>query len=351
MNEKLDTIVIGGGQAGLASGYHLQKKGLQFLILDASDEAGGSWPRYYDSLKLFSPARFSSMPGMKFPGDPDGYPKRDEVIRYLQDYRAKFQLPVRTNQRVVSVERDGEGFTVRTMAGDTYRARTIINATGSFHNPYTPVVPGKEAFQGCTLHSSEYRNPEPFRNQRVVVVGRGNSAVQIGVELADASKTSLAVLRPVQFMKSRLLGQDVHFWIKLIGFDTFPFWRFGKTAPSSSAVNDSGGYKEKVAAGKPDQQPMFTSFYEDGVIWPNGTKEPVDTVFFATGYRPQLPYLQAIGALDAEGRPLHQAGISDVPGLYYVGLEGQRSFASATLRGVGPDAQFVVKKLLHHLKH
>lgn len=97
MNEALDTIVIGGGQAGLASGYHLQKKGLRFLILDASDEAGGSWPRYYDSLKLFSPARFSSMPGMKFPGDPNGYPKRDEVIRYLQDYRAKFQLPVRTN--------------------------------------------------------------------------------------------------------------------------------------------------------------------------------------------------------------------------------------------------------------
>lgn len=335
MNEVLDTIVIGGGQAGLASGYHLQKKGLRFLILDASDEAGGSWPRYYDSLKLFSPARFSSMPGMKFPGDPNGYPKRDEVIRYLQDYRAKFQLPVRTNQCVASVERDGEGFTVRTMVGDTLWSRTIINATGSFHNPYTPAIPGQEAFQGRTLHSSEYWNPEPFRNQRVVVVGRGNSAVQIGVELAEVSKTSLAVLRPVQFMKSRLWGQDVHFWVRLIGFDTFPFWRFGKTAPSSSAVNDSGGYKEKVAAGKPDQQPMFTSFYEDGVIWPNGTKEAVDTVIFATGYRPHLPYLQAIGALDAEGRPLHQAGISDVPGLYYVGLEGQRSFASATLRGGG----------------
>ena len=351
MNEVLDTIVIGGGQAGLASGYHLQKKGLRFLILDASDEAGGSWPRYYDSLKLFSPARFSSMPGMKFPGDPNGYPKRDEVIRYLQDYRAKFQLPVRTHQRVASVERDGDGFTVHTMAGDTFRARTLINATGSFHNPYTPVLPGQEAFQGRILHSSEYRNPEPFINQRVVVVGRGNSAVQIGVELAEVSQTSLAVLRPVQFVKQKVWGQDVHFWVRLIGFDTFPFWRFGKTAPSSSAVNDSGRYKEKVAAGKPDQQPMFTSFYEDGVIWPNGTKEPVDTVIFATGYRPHLPYLQAIGALDAEGRPLHQAGISDVPGLYYVGLEGQRSFASATLRGVGPDAQFVVKKLLHHLTH
>ncbi|MCZ8515317.1 NAD(P)/FAD-dependent oxidoreductase [Paenibacillus filicis] len=352
MKEVLDTIVIGGGQAGLASGYHLQKKGLRFLILEASDQAAGSWPRYYDSLKLFSPARFSSMPGKKFPGEPNGYPKRDEVIHYLQDYRAQYQLPVKPNQRVASVGRDGDEFTARTMTGDTFRARTIINATGSFHNPYMPAIPGQEAFKGRFLHSSEYRNPESFNYQRVVVVGRGNSAVQIGVELAEVSKTSLAVLRPVQFVKPRLLGQEVHFWVRVIGFDTFPFWWFGKTAPSSSGVNDSGQYKEKVAAGKPDQQPMFSSFYEGGVIWPNGTKEPVDTVIFATGYRPHLPYLAAIGALDAEGTPLHKAGISDVPGLYYVGLEGQRSFASATLRGVGPDAAFVVGKLLRlrHLK-
>jgi putative flavoprotein involved in K+ transport len=351
MKGVLDTIVIGGGQAGLASGYHLKKKGLRFMILEASNEAGGSWQYYYDSLKLFSPERFSSMPGMKFPGEPNGYPKRDEVIRYLQDYRVKFQLPVKTNQRVESVEKDREGFTIRTMAGDTFRTRTMINAIGSFHNPYTPAITGQEVFHGRILHSSEYRNPEPFLNQRVVVVGRGNSAVQIAVELAEVSQTSLAVLRAVQFVNQRVWGQDLHFWVRLIGFDTFPFWRFGKTAPSSSAVNDSGQYKQKVAAGKPVQQPMFTSFYEGGVIWPNGTKEPVDTVIYATGYRPQLPYLKAIGALDAEGRPLHKAGINHVPGLYYVGLEGQRSFASATLRGVGPDAQFVVKKLLRQLKH
>jgi putative flavoprotein involved in K+ transport len=351
MKELLDTIVIGGGQAGLAVGYHLQKEGLQFLILDASDEVGGSWPRYYDNLKLFSPARFSSLPGMKFPGDPDGYPKRDEVIHYLQEYRTKFQLPIRANQRVAAVERDTEGFAVRSMAGDTFHATTIINASGSFHNPYTPTIPGQEIFQGRTIHSSEYRSPDPFRDQRVVVVGRGNSAVQIGVELAEVSKTSLAVLQPIQFVKQKVWGQDIHFWVRLIGFDTFPYWLFGKTAPSSSAVNDSGRYKEKVMAGKPDQQQMFTSFYEDGVIWPNGTKEPVDTVIFATGYRPHLPYLEAIGALEAEGRPIHQAGISNVPGIYYVGLEGQRSFSSATLRGVGPDARFVVKKLLHHINN
>ncbi|RED75998.1 flavin-containing monooxygenase [Cohnella phaseoli] len=265
MNKVLDTIVIGGGQAGLASGYHLRKQGLQFLILEASDQVGGSWPRYYDSLKLFSPARFSSLPGMKFPSEPNRYPHRDEVIRYLQDYSRTFQLPVMTNQRVDSITKDGEGFTITTMAGDTFRSRTIINATGSFHNPFTPAITGQEAFQGHILHSSAYRAPEPFINQRVVVVGRGNSAVQIAVELAEVSKTSLAVLRPVQLMKQKVWGQDLHFWIKVTGIDTFPFWRLGKTAPSSPSVIDLGQYKERLAAGKPDQQPMFTSFYEGGV--------------------------------------------------------------------------------------
>ncbi|MEK3979706.1 NAD(P)/FAD-dependent oxidoreductase [Psychrobacillus sp. FSL K6-2836] len=349
--EILDTIVIGGGQAGLASGYHLQKKGVRYLILESSNQVGGSWSRYYDSLKLFSPAGYSSLPGMKFPGEQSLYPKRDEVVRYLQEYKRKFQLKVETNQRVESVEKGSEGFTIRTMTGDTFQTRTIINATGSFNNPFIPNIAGRDGFKGLTIHSSEYKNSEPFINQRVLVVGRGNSAIQIAVELAEVSQTSLAVLSPIKFVKQKVWGKDLHFWLKFIGFDKFPFWRFGKTAPSSSAVNDTGKYKERIIAGKPDQQPMFTSFYENGVIWPNGTKEQVDTVIYATGYRPQLPYLQAIGALDEEGKPSHKAGISEVPGLYYVGMEGQRSFASATLRGVGPDAQYVVKKLLHYLEH
>jgi putative flavoprotein involved in K+ transport len=173
----LDTIVIGGGQAGLASGFHLQKKGLNFVILEASEQAAGSWPQYYDSLKLFSPARFSSLPGMKIQGDAERYLRKEEVIRYLQDYKEKFQLPVRFMQRVESVEKNGDVFAIHTRAGDVYRSRAIINATGSFHNPYTPVIKGSEAFKGDIIHSSEYRNPDRFRNKRVVVVGRGNSAV------------------------------------------------------------------------------------------------------------------------------------------------------------------------------
>lgn len=350
MKETLDAIVIGGGQAGLAAGYHLQKKGLRFLILEASNQIGGSWPSYYDSLKLFSPAGFSSMPGMKFAGNQNRYPKRDEVVRYLQEYKNKFQLPVLINQRVDLIENNKIGFTVQTVTGDTFQTRSIINATGSFNNPYIPNIQGKEVFQGKTLHSSEYRNTELFHNQRVIVIGGGNSAVQIAVELSEVSQTTLSVRQPIKFVKQRLLGRDIHYWLKVIGFDTFPFWRFGKKAPRSNAVNDTGGYKDRISKGNPEQRLMFTSFYEDGVIWPDGEREPVDTIIYATGFRPHFPYMKLLGALDGEGMPLQKAGISITPGLYYVGLEGQRSFASATLRGVGEDAEYVVKDLLHHLK-
>ncbi|SCY41914.1 MULTISPECIES: NAD(P)-binding domain-containing protein [unclassified Lysinibacillus] len=350
MKDILDTIVIGGGQAGLASGFHLQKKGLRFLIIEASNHIGGSWPSYYDSLKLFSPAGFSSMPGMKFPGNQNRYPKRDEVVRYLQEYKNKFQLPVLINQRVELIENNKIGFTVRTVTGDTFQTRSIINATGSFNNPYIPKIQGNEVFQGKTLHSSEYRNTELFLNQRIIVIGGGNSAVQIAVELSEVSQTTLSVRQPIKFVKQHLLGRDIHYWLKVIGLDTFPFWRFGKTAPRSKAVNDTGGYKDRISKGNPEQRLMFTSFYEGGVIWPDGEKEPVDTIIYATGFRPHLPYMKLLGALDGEGMPLQKAGISSIPGLYFVGLEGQRSFASATLRGVGEDAEYVVKKLLHHLK-
>ncbi|MDF2681562.1 MAG: monooxygenase [Brevibacillus sp.] len=351
MEQIWDVIIIGGGQAGLASGYHLKKKGISFLILEASDQATGSWPHYYDSLKLFSPARLSSLPGMKIRGTADHYPHRDEVIRYLQDYAQKFELPIRTNQRVTAVEKNEDSFMIRTLAGDMFRTRAIINATGSFHNPFTPEIKDRGIFKGEVLHSSSYRNPNKFKGKRVVVVGRGNSAVQIAVELTDHSYTSLAVLQPVEFVKQKILGLDLHYWVRALGLDTFPFWRFGKKAPVPSSVSDLGDYKQKIGAGKPDQRNMFTSFYPDGVVWQDGTREAIDTVIFATGYRPNYSYLNLIGALDLEGRALQKAGISlSVPGLYFVGIEGQRSFASATLRGVGPDAKYVVKHIDLYLK-
>lgn len=346
MSEIWDVIVIGGGQAGLASGYYLRKKGYQFIILESSPLAAGSWPNYYESLTLFSPAYFSSLPGMKFPGDSKQYPTKSEVIQYLTKYAHHFQLPVHVNQPVLSVEKNKNVFTVVTGTEERYHSKAIINATGSFRSPYIPAIKGRELFNGQIIHSSEYRKPELFIHKRNVVVGSGNSAVQIAIELSTVSQTTLAVRQPVILQKQKVLGQDIHFWLKQSGFDRFPFWRLGKTAPKSKSVLDLGEYKEQLENGNPDQVKMFTSFYSNGVIWPDGRKERIDTVIFATGFKNSLRHLEGSGAIDSKGEPIHVAGVSTaVSGIYFVGLEGQRSFASATLRGVGPDAKYVIRKL------
>jgi len=344
-----DVLIIGAGQAGLAAGYHLQQTGLQYAILDAQTQSGGNWSSYYESLKLFSPARYSSLPGYPFPGDPNRYPFRDEVTDYLRAYSKHFQLPVLDKRRVTRVTRHTkngtENFTLEVAGEESLHSRALIVATGGFGKPYIPQLPGQSEFTGRQLHSAEYKNPETFPGQRVVVVGSANSAVQIGVELALYAQVTLASLKPVKFMPQRIAGSDLHFWIRLIGYDQAPLgaW-FGMHVPSS--VIDDGRYRRALAAGKPNRRPLFQHFTADGVQWNQNEHEPVDTVIYATGFRPPTDFLNDCGALDAKGAPLQRDGISlSVPLLYYVGLEWQHSLASATLRGVGPDAARVVRKI------
>jgi len=336
-----DAIVIGAGQAGLAAGYHLRSAGLRFVLLDAAEAPGGSWPRYYDSLVLFSPAGYSSLPGMAFPGDPDHYPRRDEVIAYLQAYASAFELPVASGARVTAVEREGAGFRVVTEGAGSFHGRNVVAATGSFGNPYVPALPGRDEYRGQVLHSFAYRNPEPFAGKRVVVVGGANSAVQIAVELARVARVTLATRGRIIFVPQRILGLDGHYWLRVTGLDNSRFLR-----DQSTPVVDTGRYCAALAAGRPDRRPMFQRFTERGVAWTAREREEVNAVLLATGYRPNLGYLAALGALHAGGQPRQCDGVSTaVPGLYYVGFSGQRRFASATLRGVGGDAAVVVSHL------
>lgn len=345
----LDTLIVGAGQAGLAAGYHAQRGKLSFAILEAGPAPAGSWPHYYDSLRLFSPARYSSLPGLAFPGDPERYPTRDEVVAYLAKYTRHFALPVEVNRRVEAVRRVGDLFEVAT-TNQSYRARTVVAATGAFHRPYIPQLPGRTEFQGQVLHSFEYRNPAPFAGKRVVVVGAGNSAVQIAVELAREARVTLATREPVKFRPQRILGRDIHFWLRASGLDTLPLGLVTRVG-NAAGVLDTGVYAAALAGGRPDRRPMFTRFTGSGVVWSDGTPEAVDGVIFATGYRPNLGYLTGLGAFGSGEEPVHRGGVSlTAPGLYYVGLSGQRSHASATIRGVGRDAGYVMRHLRRHLE-
>jgi putative flavoprotein involved in K+ transport len=343
---RYDTIVIGGGQSGLAAGYYLQRAGLRFRILEAGDEPVGSWPRYRDSLTLNSPARYSALPGLAFPGDPERYPARDEVVAYLRGYAAHFRLPVLTRTRVQAVERAGRGFLVTTDDGARFLASTVIAATGFFGHPAMPRLPGQERFGGRLLHLAEYRRPEPFRGQRVVVVGGGNGGVQVAVELAAVAEVSLATRRPLRRLPQRLLGRDIHFWLRWLGLDQTQ-WLGGQSVPAFIGR----AQETALRAGRLGRRSLFTHFWEGGVVWSDGSVEPVDSVIFATGYRPQPGYLDGLGALDVEGRLLQRGGRSTVlEGLYYVGFPKQRTAASTTLRGAGADARVVVSHLQRHCR-
>lgn len=289
---------------------------------------------------------------MPLPLNSDEYPTRDEVISYLKRYASSNNFPIHVNVRVDSVEKS-DCFYVHTSDGEVYRSHNIICATGSFNKPFIPKIDGNSNFNGTIIHSSHYRNSASFHNQRVIVVGRGNSAMQIGVEISEvASSTTLATLQPVQIIPQRFLGRDIHFWLTIIGYDSFPFWRLGLTVGSPRGAIDMGSFKNKLMSGQLKQKRMFTKIYDDGVIWSDGMKEKIDSIIFATGFQPIFPFLFKVeGALDDRGYAIQRGGASNtVSGLFYLGLSGQRTFSSATIRGVGSDAKYIVKQLKQNKK-
>ena len=338
-------VVVGAGQSGLAAAQALHRLNVPVVVLEAGDRPAGSWPDYYDSLRLFSPAAYSTMPGRPFPGDPDRYPSRDEVADYLEQQAAALPVEVQTNTRVATVRQEGRGLIAVTDDGWEYPAAGIVAASGSFSNPHRPVFPGQSRFTGRLLHVAEYRNPVPYVGMRVIVVGAGDSAAQVANELAPLADVTLAARHPLRFIPQRIGGRDVHYWLRETGFDSLPAAWLQKIS-GGSLITDSVGFQQTLVDGLVDVRPMFTALDRDEVVWSEGDHERVDAIILATGYRPSLDYLEELGALDGDGAPLHVGGISTTHlGLVYVGLENQRSFASNTLRGVSADAAAVAAPL------
>ena len=213
-----DVVVIGGSQAGLAVGYHLAQRGLRFVILDAGAEIGHVWRSRWDSLTLFTPAQYSGLPGMPFPSPKDTYPSKDDVAAYLQAYVSAFDLPVRLNAKVTSLNpRDG-AYVVAT-ADEELTASQVVVATGPFHVPFVPPIAGDLDESVFQIHSADYRNPAQLpEGGHVLVVGGGNSGFQIAEELAGTRNVDLAVGKRVPPLPQRLLGKDLFWWLSGVGF-------------------------------------------------------------------------------------------------------------------------------------
>ena len=213
---RLDVVVIGGGQAGLAMAWHLTQRGLRFVVLEAAGEMAQSWRSRWDSLRLFTPAQYDALPGMTFPAPPDTYPDRDAVAAFLRDYAIAFDLPVRLGMRVTGLNRIDDEFEVH--AGeDVFRAKQVVVATGPFQVPFVPAATHGFDPAVTQLHSADYRNPQSLPAGPVLVVGAGNSGLQIAEELVATRQVDVSVGQKAPMLPQRLLGRDLFWWLTRIG--------------------------------------------------------------------------------------------------------------------------------------
>ncbi|TDE02196.1 FAD-dependent oxidoreductase [Jiangella asiatica] len=295
-----DVVVIGAGQAGLSTAYHLRRLGADFVVLDGAPRPGGAWADRPPTLTMAKVHGVFDLPGATLPPSSDDEPAAAVVGRYYADYERRFDLPVLRPVTVRAVASRGSRLTVSTSAGD-WTARAVANATGTWTRPYWPSYPGGSSFAGRQLHSASYRGPAPFAAQRVVVVGGGNSAAHILSELGGvAAATTWVTRRPPEFREGEFT-EDVGRSI-IAEVDA----RVRAGLPPRSVVSVTGlGYttvvREALAKGVLERRPMFTSIRPDGVQFADGSFVPADVIIWATGFRPALGHLAPLGLREPGG--------------------------------------------------
>lgn len=339
-----DVVVIGAGQAGLALGYYLRRTSLRWTILDDQDRPGGAWTRTWDSLRLFSPARWSSLPGRLMEGREDEYPTRDDALAYLAWYEGHYDLPVRRPVHVETVSRTDLGYRLDTNEGPIL-TRALVSATGTWSHPVQPRPPGYATFSGEQLHSAHYDNPSRFTGKRVAIVGGGNSAAQILAELSKVADTLWCTLEPPAYLPDDVDGRYL--------FDQatirYRAQKEGRTPPPPASLGDIvmvPSVRDARERGVLVRAPMFDAMTESGLRWADGRDEAVDAVIWATGFKASLDHLGGLDVFDAEGRiPTEGTRAQRDDHLWLVGYGGWTGYASATIIGVGRTARATVAEV------
>lgn len=340
----LDVLVIGGGQAGLALGYHLTQTGLRFQIVDAAARVGDAWRSRWDSLRMFTPAQYDSLPGLPYPASRDTYPGKDEVARYLELYATQFGLPVLSGVSVTSLT-DGNGGYTATAGAATLDARQVVVATGPFQCPFVPVIAADLDPSVHQRHSADYRRPRDIPPGAVLVVGAANSGCQIAEELSATHRVDLSSGRRIPTIPQRPLGRDVWWWASGARLDQV-------TATSKLGRRLAGrdqriGASPRYLARHHDVRirPRMTAASGRTVIFADGAASEYDAVIWATGYTTAHTWIDVPAAKDEHGRIRHTRGVTTAPGLYVLGLTWQHTRGSALLGWVGADAAFLAGQI------
>jgi len=339
-----EVVVIGGGQAGLAIGYHLARVGRDFVILEAADEPAAAWRARWDSLTLFTPARYSGLPGLPFPGDPDRYPRRDEVVDYLTEYAEHFDLPVELGSRVRSVvDVAGGGYRLE-LEGRAYVAEQVVVATGSFQVPFVPAIGGRLDPRVRQMHSTAYRSPRDVPYGTVLVVGGGNTGFQIAEELSESHEVHLSIGSRQTPLPQRILGRDLFWYLDGTGLIRKSVeTRIGRRmAGRDTLIGSTPRRIRKYGVrlhGRATEVVNGTA-----VAFADGEGLEPGAVIWATGFRPDQSWIGA-PVFGEDGRVAHTRGVTAAPGLYFVGLSWQHTRGSALLGWVGDDAEFIARQI------
>ena len=339
-----DVLIIGGGQAGLAVGYFLRRSGLSFSILDGEDGPGGAWTHAWSSLTLFSPAQWSSLPGWPMPAGDHVYPRREEVVAYLSQYEERYQLPVERPVQVKAVHSTPDHLSVETDRGE-WTARAVVSATGTWRAPFIPDYPDQALFGGTQLHSADYKDPQNFAGQRVLIVGGGNSGAQILAEVSKVAKAIWVTLREPTFLADDVDG-------RVLFARATAKWEALQGGGAAAPVGGLGdvvmipAVKEARARGILTSVRPFVRFTASGVVWEDGTESHVDAVIWCTGFAPALEHLRPLNIVGSDGRVVVAATRSVAePRLWLVGYGDWTGFASATLIGVTRSARETAREI------
>jgi putative flavoprotein involved in K+ transport len=351
LERNVDVLIVGAGQAGLALGHQLKATGLRYLRVERHARIGDSWRQRYDSLVLFTPRAYSALPGMAVPGDPEGYPTKDEIADYLEQYAEHFGLPVALDTGIRSLTRVSGGFRARTDAGELIDARSVVVATGAFQLPAIPSVARELSPDVVQSTPESYKRSGQVADGTVLVVGDGATGRQIAWELAETGRHDvlLATGHPRRVSPARLFGRSLFWWMDKTGL-----LRASRESPVGCLLMRADPFPGTHLSLKRLRQHgiqvvgRMTQAAGDGIRFATGEIREIVTIIWATGYRDDSRWLAIPEAKDAQGTFVQRRGVSSVPGLYFVGRSWQWTHGSALLTGVADDARYVVEQLIRH---